>query len=61
MTTSVPRATFTQFLVEHDHLNTIYVELHNPIPGGGGYGKFAYPSADLIFRIEEKFFTAPFF
>ena len=29
--------------------------------GGGGYGKFAYPLADLIFRIEEKFFTAPFF
>ena len=28
---------------------------------GGEYGKFAYPSADLIFRIEEKFFTAPFF
>ena len=27
----------------------------------GGYGKFAYPSADLIFHIEEKFFTAPFF
>ena len=26
----------------------------------GGDGKFAYPSADLIFRIEEKFFTAPF-
>ena len=37
----------------------------NPIPGGGGgggrYGKFAYPLADLIFRIEEKFFTSPFF
>ena len=33
----------------------------NPIPGGGGYGKFAYPSADLIFHIEEKIFTAPFF
>ena len=27
---------------------------------GGGYGKIAYPLADLIFRIEEKFFTAPF-
>ena len=29
--------------------------------GGGGGGEFAYPSADLIFRIEENFFTAPFF
>ena len=29
--------------------------------GGRGYVKFAHPSADLIFRIEEKFFTAPFF
>ena len=29
--------------------------------GGGGDGKFAQPSADLIFRIEEKFFTASLF
>ena len=37
--------------------------LLNPIlgGGGGGYLKFAYPLADLIFPIEENFFTAPFF
>ena len=56
-----PAAENSSFILKV-HVKSVPLYHLNPIPGGGGgYGKFAYPSADRIFRIEEKFFTAPFF